>query len=416
MDSLPVLLDRVAVRAAPVPTRPDDPEARRAMLEAARAMIPTLRARAPHTEALGRIADETVAEFHAAGFFRILQPFAVGGYEFAPTIYHELCSEIAKGCASSSWVLANLAAHHLFMALWEPRAQHDVWGASPDTLIGSSYIFTAGTAERVPGGWRVSGRWPFSSGIDPCEWTVVGASCPTGKDDARENRYFLLPREDFEILDTWHVVGLRGTGSKDIEAKGVFVPDHRSLSFAQATDGTAPGLAVHRGPLYKLPMQATGGFTLMATLYGSARGAVDDYVAGLRERVGRVGGKGLSELTAVQTRIAEAEANLDTVEMISLAAWNGAMRALHEDGALDPRYVMRLKRDSAWCARLCVAAVDIVFAGAGGGGLFETSALQRHWRDVHAGAAQFGLQWDVWAPAYGRVRLGLPGGVPGIRI
>ncbi|MFT8246907.1 acyl-CoA dehydrogenase family protein [Roseomonas sp. BN140053] len=414
MDTLPLRDD--PPRTAPVPRGPDCPEARAAMLEAARAMAPVLRARAPETEALGRIPDSTVADFHAAGFFRILQPLSVGGYEFAPSVYLDLCGEIARSCASSSWVLANLAAHHLFMALWEPRAQAEVWGPSPDTLIGSSYVFSAGRAERAPGGWRVSGRWPFSSGIDPCQWTVVGASCPTGEGDARENRYFLLPRRDYEILDTWHVVGLRGTGSKDLEIRDAFVPDHRTLSFAQATDGTAPGLALHRGPLYRLPMQATGGFTLMATLYGAARGAVDDYVAGLRARVGRVGGKALSELTAVQTRIAEAEASLDTVEMISRITWDGAMRALQDKGGIDPHDAMRMKRDSAWCARLCVAAVDTVFAGAGGGGLFETSALQRHWRDVHAGAAQFGLQWDIWAPAYGRVRLGLPGGVPGIRI
>lgn len=386
------------------------------MVAAARAMIPTLATRAQATEALGRIPDETVEDFHRAGFFRMLQPFAVGGYEFAPSIYLDVCSEIARGCASSSWVLANLAAHHLFMALWDPRAQNEVWGPSPDTLIGSSYIFTAGRAERVPGGWRVSGRWPFSSGIDPCAWTVVGASCPTGEGDTRENRYFLLPRDDYEILDTWHVVGLRGTGSKDLAITDAFVPDHRTLSFADATNGTAPGLALHRGALYRLPMQATGGFTLLATLYGSARGAVDGYVEGIRERVGRVGGKGLADLSSVQTRIAEAEAGLDTVEMISRAAWEGAMRALREDGALDPRYAIRLKRDSAWCARLLVSAVDVVFAGAGGSGLFETNALQRHWRDVHAGVAQFGLQWDVWAPAYGRVRVGLPGGVAGIRI
>ncbi|WP_426960063.1 acyl-CoA dehydrogenase family protein [Muricoccus radiodurans] len=414
MDTLPPLAR--PPRAAPVPRGPDCASARAAMLEAARGMAPALRARAPEAEALGRIPDETVADFHEAGFFRILQPYAVGGYEFSPSMYLDLCGEIARSCASSSWVLANLAAHHLFMALWEPRAQEEVWGPSPDTLIGSSYIFTAGRAERVPGGWRLSGRWPFSSGIDPCQWTVVGASCPTGEGEARENRYFLLPREDYEILDTWHVVGLRGTGSKDLEIRDAFVPDHRTLSFAQATDGKAPGLALHRGPLYRLPMQATGGFTLMATLYGSARGAVDDYVGGLRAKVGRVGGKGLSELTAVQTRIAEAEAQLDTVEMISRAAWEGTMRSLRENGGLDPHYAMRLKRDSAWCARLCVQAVDTVFAGAGGGGLFEGGSLQRHWRDVHAGAAQFGLQWDVWAPAYGRVRLGLPGGVPGIRI
>lgn len=402
--------------AAPLPRCANDAMARAELIEAARAMIPTLRSRAPLAEALRRIPDETVEDFHRAGFFRVLQPFAVGGYEFDPSIYIDICAEVARGCPSSSWVLANLAAHHLFMALWDAKAQDEVWGPSPDTLIGSSYIFTAGKAERVQGGWRLSGTWPFSSGIDPCQWTVVGASTPADHGDARENRYFLLPRSDYEILDTWHVVGLRGTGSKDLKICDAFVPDHRVISFIEAVGATAPGLRVNAGALYRLPMQATGGFTLIATIYGAARGAVEDHVAALHARVARVGGRSLADLASVQTRIAEAEAALDTVEMIARDTWARAMRQLRENGSVDPRDALRMKRDAAWCAGLCVKAVDLVFAGAGGGGLFESEALQRHWRDVHAGAAQFGLQWDVWAPAYGRMRLGLPGGVPGIAI
>lgn len=406
----------VQLSAMPMRRFANDPAARQAMIDAARAMIPTLRARAPLAEDLRRVPDETVADFHRAGFFRVLQPFRVGGYEFDPSIYIDICAEIARGCPSSSWVLANLAAHHLFMALWSERAQDEVWGPSPDTLIGSSYIFTAGKAERVEGGWRVNGTWPFSSGIDPCQWTVVGASAPGRQGEAPENHFFLLPREDYEIIDTWHVVGLRGTGSKDLLIRDAFVPDHRVISFTEQATGAAPGLAVNTGALYRLPMQATGGFTLISTIYGAARGAVEDHVAGLRARVARVGGRSLADIASVQTRIAEAEAALDTVEMIARDAWTRAMRQIRETGSIDPRDALRMKRDAAWCARLCVQAVDLVFAGAGGGGLFEGQALQRHWRDVHAGAAQFGLQWDVWAPAYGRMRLGLPGGVPGIAI
>jgi 3-hydroxy-9,10-secoandrosta-1,3,5(10)-triene-9,17-dione monooxygenase len=409
-----LLIDRSGVDTAPVATRPDCPTIRQNLIEAARAMQPVLRSRAAKAEQLRRVPDETIRDFHSAGLFRMFQPFRVGGYELDPTIYMDVCAEIAKACASSSWVLSNLAIHHHFMALWSEQAQDDVWSASPDTLIGSSYIFTAGRAERVDGGWRVSGRWPFSSGIDPCEWVVVGAMAPTGEKGAAERHYFLLPLADYAIIDTWHVVGLRGTGSKDIEIRDAFVPAHRCLSFVEATNGKAPGLVVHTGPLFRMSMQATGGLTLMATLYGSARGAVDDYVAGIRARTGRVTGTDLSTLASVQTRIAEAEAGLDAAETILRSSWSKVSHALHEGREFDAQRVMRLKRDAAWCARLCVSAVDTVFAGSGGGGLFEGSAVQRHWRDVHAAAAQFGLQWDVWAPAYGRVRLGLPSGMPGV--
>ena len=186
-----MLIDRPDATSAPVATRPDCPTIRRSLIEAARAMQPLLRARAAKADQLRRVPDETIRDFHRTGLFRMFQPFRVGGYELDPTIYMDVCAEIAKACASSSWVLSNLAIHHHFMALWSEQAQDDVWSASPDTLIGSSYIFTAGRAERVDGGWRISGRWPFSSGIDPCEWVVVGAMAPT--ETGRGHGASLLP-------------------------------------------------------------------------------------------------------------------------------------------------------------------------------------------------------------------------------
>ena len=408
---------KMSSASGPLAGRADCPVARQHVIESARAMIPRLRERAAETEKLRRVPDATIEEFHQAGLFRILQPHRVGGFEFHPSIYLDVCGEIARGCASSSWVLANLAAHHLFMALWDPRAQDDVWDPSPDTLIGSSYIFTAGRADRVPGGYIVSGHWPFSSGIDPCQWTVVGAGVPAENGAERpEHRYFLLPRADYEIIDTWHVVGLRGTGSKDLVIDKVFVPDYRTLPFAQTHDGTAPGLAINPGPLFRLSMHGSGGFTLLATLYGAARSAVEEYVTTTRSRSARVSGKGFADMTAVQTRIAEADAHLDTVELITRAAYDSAYGCLRTEPSVDPRISIRLKRDSAFAARLCVAAVDMVFAGFGGSALFEDHPVQRIWRDVHAGAAQFGLQWDVAAPAYGRTRIGLPSGLPGFAI
>jgi len=231
-----------------------------------------------------------------------------------------------------------------------------------------------------------------------------------------EPRYFMLPRSDYEIIDSWHVVGLRGTGSKDVGIKEAFVPAHRSLSFAETTSGKAPGLKQNPGMLFRLPMQVIGGLTLLAVIYGAARGAVEDYVAGVKSRASRGKGAPLKDLIAIQARVAEAEANLDCVELVMRAAWDGAMRSVERQGSVDPHYGIRIRRDSAWCTRLCVEAVDIVFAGSGGGGLYEAGSIQRHWRDVHAGAAQFGLQWDVWGPAYGRVQLGMESGMPGMNV
>lgn len=393
--------------------RPSGPD----LVQRAAALVPVLRQRAQAAEALGRIPDETVRDFHQAGLFRVVQPARVGGYQMHPSVMFDVVAEIAKGCASSAWVLANLAIHHQFHASWPARAQDEVWGGSADTLLGSSYIFPRGTAVKVEGGFLLSGQWPFSSGIDPCQWCVLGAVVKDEPDSpSGERRYFMIPRADYSILDTWDVVGLRGTGSKDVAASGVFVPDYRTVSYDEVMTGCAPGLAINPEPLFRLPMSSTGGFVLMPTLYGAARAAADEYVSRSRSSITRVSTSRQADMPAVQDRIAQVEARLDIAEMLCKRAWNDAMDSLAQQRDIDGLLAVRMRRDAAFAAKLVVEAVDAIFAAYGGGGLYESAPIQRIWRDVHAGAAQLGLQWDISGPAYGRVRLGLPSGLPGLSI
>ena len=382
-------------------------------------LVPVLRQRAQATEELGRIPDDTVRDFHEAGLFRIVQPARVGGYQMHPSVVFDVVAEVAKGCASSAWVLANLSIHHQFLALWPSRAQNEVWGESADSLIGSSYIFPRGTAVATSGGYILSGQWPFSSGIDPCRWCVLGAIVrkePASSPDSGERRYFMIPRSDYTVLDTWDVVGLRGTGSKDVQASDVFVPGYRTVSHDEVLTGRAPGLTINSEPLYRLPMSSTGGFVLMPALYGAARAAADEYVNRSKSSITRVSNSRQADMPAVQDRIANVEARLDTAEMLCKRAWQDAMDCLSRQPAIDGVLAVRLRRDAAFAARLVVEAVDSVFAGYGGSGLYASTSIQRIWRDVHAGAAQLGLQWDISGPAYGRVRLGLPSGLPGLSI
>src|SRR5262249_41800682 len=145
------------------------------LLARAEALIPVLRERAPRAEQLRRLPDETIADLHTSGLFRMLQPARVGGSELPYRALFELTAVVGRGCGSTAWVLANLAAHHWLLGMWHPEAQHEIWGESPDSLISSALIFARGRAQRVSGGYRLSGRWPFSSGIDPSAWNVFGA-------------------------------------------------------------------------------------------------------------------------------------------------------------------------------------------------------------------------------------------------
>src|SRR5215213_1039639 len=181
------------------------------LLARAEALVPVLRERANHIEELRRLPDETIDDLHRSGLFRILQPKRVGGSELPFRSIVELVSAIGRGDGSTAWVLANLAAHHWLLGMFPPQAQDEIWGESPDNLIGSALIFPRGRAHKVPGGYKISGRWPFSSGVDPSSWNMIGAIAQDEEAGTAMPRIFLLPASDYTIIDTWHVIGLIGT-------------------------------------------------------------------------------------------------------------------------------------------------------------------------------------------------------------
>src|SRR6202167_2065731 len=217
----------------------------------AQALVPSLRARARDAEDQRRIPDETIADLHASGLFRMLQPERVGGSELPFRALVELGAIVAQGCGSTGWVLTNLASHHWMLGMWPKAAQDEVWGASPDDLIGSAFVFPGGRARVTPGGYRLGARWPFSSGIDASRWNLVGAVVRDERDRAVEQRIFLVAAKDYRIIDTWFATGLRGTGSKDVEMADIFVPGHRTLPLNAVAGGATPGSEVNPSALYK---------------------------------------------------------------------------------------------------------------------------------------------------------------------
>jgi 3-hydroxy-9,10-secoandrosta-1,3,5(10)-triene-9,17-dione monooxygenase len=385
-------------------------------VDRAGALVPGLAAAAAATEDAGRILPAHVREIEAAGLWRIVQPRSAGGLELAPTIFFDVGSRLGRGCASTSWVVGNLASHQILLAHWPERAQQEIWGVSQSALIGSSYVFTAGRAQRVDGGYLLSGCWPYSSGIDPCEWVQLGAMVPGEDGQPAGRRYFQLPRADYEILETWDVAGLRGTGSKDVRVVEVFVPEYRTVSYDDVVQLRSPGLALHPQALFRFPFWAAGGYVLLSTLYGASSAALEQFVGHARSAVAKSSGQGVAGHATLQQRIGRAAALLDTVELTARRRLGDLHTMLEHHGRVDPPYAARARRDASYLATLCVEAVDLLFAASGGGALQRDNPMQRIWRDVHAGAANFTLQWDVAGPAYGRVLLGLPSGLPGMPV
>jgi 3-hydroxy-9,10-secoandrosta-1,3,5(10)-triene-9,17-dione monooxygenase len=378
------------------------------LLARAEALIPVLRERAAHAEELRRLPDETIADLHESGLFRVLQPKRVGGSELPFRSLVELVTAIARGDGSTAWVLANLAAHHWLVGMWPKEAQDEVWGQSPDSLIGSALIFPRGRARPVDGGYRLSGRWPFSSGVDAAAWNLFGAIVNDEETGAVEPRIFLLPAADYTIIDTWHVVGLAGTGSKDVAVEDVYIPGYRTIPVDRITGGPTPGSAVNPAVLYQLPAVSLFGFCIAAVSLGIAQGAIEYFVETMRTRTSYYTGRSLADFVTLQVHVAEATAFADAARAVMFGDCDEATRSVSEGHVPDLHQRARYRRDGAFAAMLCTKAVDLLFAATGGGAIYARNPLQRAFRDVHAANAHYVLNWDINGAMYGRVALGLP--------
>jgi len=380
-----------------------------AMLGRARALLPVLRERAAQTEDLRRLSPETERDLHAAGLFRIVQPRRVGGSEFDYVALVDFAAEVARADASVAWNLANLGSHHWMLGMFEREAQDAVWDKDTDALIASSFVFPSGRAVRVPGGYRLSGRWPYSSGVEPSTWNMLAGITASDDDaEASEYRIFLVHRRDYAILDTWDSAGLCGTGSHDVELADVFVPDAMSLAVSALAGGPTPGSAVNPGPLFRLPVFSLFPFVLSGVALGNAQGCLDDYEASARKRASKYNMAKLADFQSVQIKVAGAAARIDAARRvmrgICIEAMQDAAAGIVPDLARKTAY----RRDGAFAVTLCTEAVSLLFQASGAGGLYRVGALQRQFRDAHAVNSHIAFNFDVAGSNYGRVALGLP--------
>jgi 3-hydroxy-9,10-secoandrosta-1,3,5(10)-triene-9,17-dione monooxygenase len=382
------------------------------MIARARALVPVLVERARHCEELRRIPDETVADLQAQGLFAAFRPARYGGAEIPFRGFIELGAILASGCASTSWVYNNLVSHNWLLGYWPLAAQDEVWCPDPDALIGSGLVMAAGEVRAVEGGWRLTGRWPFSSGVDPSTWLMLGGRVPRAPGAEPEQHLFLVPRADYRVIDTWHAMGLAGTGSKDVVADDIFVPAHRGLPFATSQGGPHPGSVANPGPLYRLTWYPVFSFVTSGTSLGIAQGAVRDFAAAIRSRAATYSGRALAELVTLQMRLAEAATLVDAAETVMLKDCDEAWAIAEASRLPDMTDRARWRRDGAYGAQLAARAVDIVFAGAGGGAIHEDHPLQRALRDIHAANGHIGVSWDLNGGIYGRAALGLDAGFP----
>ena len=365
-------------------------------LNAARELGPRLKARIPEAERLRRLPDETVADLLGSGLCGVMKPRRFGGSELGAETLIDASVELASHCASSGWVYMLWAAHMWLLALWPPAVQEEMF-ANP-AMVASSVVSTAGQLDRVDGGYRWTGRGFFSSGADHCQWLTAAINVRDAATGAEERKWFLIPRADFEIIDDWHVVGLRGTGSKTVVMADVFIPDERVLDDADIQRGASPGRAVNPHPMYGAIAQANFTAAMAAPAIGAARGLLAAYADKLRRKAGTA--------TTSMARYAAASAQVDAVHALTVA--NAQRYSRLPATAVGPDGRAKCRRDYAYAAQQSRQAANTIYEECGGSGLAESSDLQRIWRDANAAAAHHGLTWDWQADLWTRASFGLP--------
>jgi len=373
----------------------------------ARSLREPIAGRAAQTEQDRTVPAETIRELTDAGLFGIVTPRIWGGSELGFRALLEVQAELASACASTGWVYGVLAGHSWLLSLFQEQAQAEVF-ADPAALIASLVRLGGEPPAEVDGGfaWR-GGRGRFCSGIDHARWVLVGGEVP-GADGARDPWYFLVPRSDVEIIDDWHAVGLRGTGSKSILVRDAFIPAHRAVRFADLARGEGPGAALYESRIYRLPYDSIWPLSLPGAAVGAARGAISAFTAATSARLG-----GLSPLhqatngTAL-ARLAKAAAQVDAAMSLLVGDATAADQAA--DGtAFDDLEKARRHRNLAFAVQQCRDAVGTLYEASGGSGVYLTGPMQRWWRDVNAAASHVAFTWDLASVAYGRAATGIGG-------
>ena len=382
----------------------DSPRAQ-ALLKAARNLGTVLRERRERARTEARVPDETVADFHRAGFFKILQPEQWGGYAMDPQVFYAVGLEIARYCPSSAWILGVIAVHNWQLAVFDDRAARDVWADDPAVLISSSYA-PVGKVKVVDGGFRLSGRWSFSSGSEHCEWVFLGAVVPTPEApfDMANYRTFLLPISDYQIVRNWDVVGLQGTGSHDIVVDDAFVPEHRTHKSMDGFRCDNPGNAVNTAPLYRMPfMQVFVRAVCTATL-GALQGALDAYVEVARTR--QVGPSRMKDDPFARLVAAEVKAEFEEMKLTMIRNFDAMMACCRAGEPIPIEDRVRYRYDSAVVADRCLALSSKMLKAAGSGAIRMDSELLAFHLDILASQAHVANHSKPFAINMGGVLFG----------
>jgi alkylation response protein AidB-like acyl-CoA dehydrogenase len=369
-----------------------------------------LRAEAAASDELGRLTTRTVELLRASGGMRLLQAEDCGGLEAHPVDFMEWVMAVGENHPSAGWVAGVVGIHPWEIAIADPRLQKEVYAQDPGTWVASPYA-PIGRAVPVDGGFRFTGRWPYSTGTDFADWVILGGM--VADDEGRplsppDVRHFVLPRSDYAILeDTWNVMGLNGTGSKDVEALEVFVPDYRVLDGVKVRDNSYSDATRPESPLYAMRFGLMFPFAIASGTFGIARGAVKAAYAHIEKRVSTQGSASKTDpfvLAALARAEADVDASISHVRSIASTHFD----TVASGGDITVKDRLRFRRDQVRATDRAIEAVNELYRLMGSSSIQKSSELERYWRDLQVASTHVCNAREVCYLAWGLEAFGGP--------
>ena len=343
-----------------------------------------------------RVADESVQALKDVGFIRSALPARFGGLEVTPQEFFAAHVRIAEADMSTAWACGIIAIHAFQIAMFDEKAQVEVYGEDPDTCVSSSYNPVGGKTELVDGGVMLSGRWGWSSGSDHCTWVLLGAVIP-----GEGYRTFLVPRSDYEIEDTWFSMGLQGTGSNDIVIKDpVFVPDYRTQKQIDGFNG------VHNqtSPVYDIPWAQVFIRVVCTASIGAMKKAITLFVQ--NSKTSSTDPTKLQGDPDITRRLAEVRNLISETEAVMYSNFDAMMDTVNAGNKVSIEDRVLYRYQASIVIEKMIKAIDLLFDVSGGRSVFEGSPIQQIWKDIHIARSHVANSPTGFARNLGSMTLG----------
>ena len=402
------------MKSATKTSKPSYIPTREELTKAAADLIPKLRERAEEAEDLRMMPNETIEDIKKTGIHKMFTPKRYGGFEMDWGTQVDVARELGKGCASTSWMSSVVMSHSWNLGRFPADAQEEFWPSCPEAIIATAFA-GGGEMKETEGGYILNGLWRFASGIDHSDCSIVAGQYKNSRSKSGtvlDYRMALIMPDQYEIVDTWHAEGLKGTGSKDIKVVDTFVPEHRTVKALELGGKNPPGSELHESYIYRVEMGMYFNTLLSGPILGATHGVLLEYLEQTRSRFGSMFGERVSEQASVQQKIGESYEELRTSDLIV----DDLCNYLHEQGQAGNSILgddrLKIRRETAMAAQLCLKSGTRLSGMMGVTAQTGRNPAQRMFRDLRTMSTHGAIHWDNATTPTGSYLLGIETGDP----